>query len=211
MPVIIPQKLFPLIVAEGSTEIHLPKSKIFTQGEVANHFYIVIKGRVRVYTITQNGQERTIEILETGRIFGDSSFLVNSRRTVTIEAVITSEVIRCDTEKLIELCTKSTPLMRLIFQHMAQTCNYLTHQIIQGSHYDSQQKVADFLFNESTSRGTNMLPYTQEEIAASTSLNRVTVSRVISKLKQQEIIGVKYGYIEIINRHQLRKLLPDDC
>ena len=211
MPVVIPQELFPLIAAEGSTEIHPPKSKIFTQGEIANHFYIVVKGRVRVYTITQSGQERTIEILETGRIFGDSSFLLNSRRTVTIEAVVTSEIICCDTEKLIELCTKSSQLMRLVFQHMAQTCNYLTHQIIQGSHYDSQQKVVDFLFNESTSRGTNILPYTQEEIAASTSLNRVTVSRVISKLKRQEIIGVKYGYIEIINPHKLRKLLPDEC
>ena len=210
MHVVIPQELFPLIAAEGSTEMHPPKSKIFTQGEIANHFYIVEKGRVRVYTITQNGQERTIEILETGRIFGDSSFLLNSRRTVTIEAVVTSEIICCDTEKLIELCTKSSQLMRLVFQHMAQTCNYLTHQIIQGSHYDSQQKVVDFLLNEAASRGTNTLPYTHEEIAASTSLNRVTVSRVISKLKQQEIIGVKYGYIEIINPHQLRKLLPDE-
>lgn len=210
MPVVIPQDLFPLLIAEGGTEFHPPKSKIFTQGEVASHFYIVVKGRVRVYTITQSGQERTIEILEAGRIFGDSSFLVNSRRTVTIEAVVTSEIIYCDTEKLIELCTKSSQLMRLVFQHMAQTCNYLTHQLIQGSHYNSHQKVVDFLLNEATSRGTNVLPYTHEELAASTALNRVTVSRIISKLKQQGIIVVKYRCIEIINPQQLREILPND-
>ena len=50
--------------------------------------------------------------------------------------------------------------------------------------------------------------YIDEEIADSTSLNRVTVSRIISDLKQQKLINVRYGNIEIINRNELKKLLP---
>jgi len=209
MAVLIPNEIITLLKKSGEIEIHPAGSKVFTEGEDASHFFIVAKGRVRVYTVSANGKERTIEVLEAGRIFGDSSFLLNSKREVTIEAVVSSEIICIKSEELIEMCMKSQQLMRLVFQHMADTCNYLTHQIIQSSHYDSTQKVADFLFNESKIRKQDILPYTHEEIAASTSLNRVTVSRIISKLKNSGIVNVKYGYIEISDRKALEKLLPD--
>lgn len=209
MAVLIPEEIITFLKKSGETEIHPAGSKVFTEGEEASHFFIVAKGRVRVYTVSANGKERTIEVLEAGRIFGDSSFLFNSKREVTIEAVIPSEVICIKSEELIEMCTKSQQLMKLVFQHMADTCNYLTHQIIQSSHYDSTQKVADFLLNESKIRKLDILPYTHEEIAASTSLNRVTVSRIISKFKDNGFIVVNYGHIEILDRNALEKILPD--
>lgn len=209
MAVLIPEDLLLLVKKSSETEIHPPGSKVFTQGEDASHFFIVAKGRVRVYSVSPNGKERTIEVLDKGRIFGDSSFLTESKRNVNIEAVIKSEIICCRSEDMIEICSKSKRLMNLIFQHMADTCNYLTHQIVRGSHYNSEQKVADFLLTESNIRQQNILPYTHEEIAASTSLNRVTVSRIVSKFKEEKIVDVKYGRIEIWDKAALEKLLPD--
>ncbi|MBQ5782528.1 MAG: Crp/Fnr family transcriptional regulator [Oscillospiraceae bacterium] len=210
MPVVIPSQLVEIMSAKGRKKLYPAKTKIFAQGDVASDFYIVAKGRVRVYTTSADGQERTIEILEAGRIFGDSSFVVNSRRIVTIETVIASEIICIGTQQLISLCATSPQLMELIFVHMAQTCNYLTHQIVQGSHYDSVQKVADFLLTESASRNTDTLPYTHQDIAESVSLNRVTVSRVVSKLRQQGMVEIQYGHIKIADRTKLEKLLPQE-
>lgn len=209
MAVVIPEKLFSLLRKSGNMKIYPPKSKIFTQGEEASHFYIVSKGRVRVYTVSPDGKERTIEILEAGRIFGDSSFLAGSKREVSIEAVITSEITQYRTEELIDMCAQSKQLMRLVFQHMADTCNYLTHQIVQSNHYNSIQKVADFLLNESSNRNTSELPYTHDEIAASISLNRVTVSRILSKMKADNLVDIKYGNIKICDRDGLMKILPE--
>ena len=210
MAVVIPEELFSTIKCKGKTEQYSPKEKIFTQGEDASHFFVVSSGRVRVYTISANGKERTIEVLEKGRVFGDSSFLTNSKRTVTIEAVVPSEIIRYDTEELTDMCAESPQLMKLIFQHMADTCNYLTHQIIQSSHYNSTQKLVDFFLGESLTRNVDILPYTHEEIADSVSLNRVTVSRIISVLKQNKLLDVQYGKVKILNRDGLKKLLPNN-
>ena len=210
MAVVIPKELLSVFRMSGEKEIHKAKSKIFTQGEEASHFFIITKGRVRVYTILSNGKERTIEVLEEGRIFGDSSFLTDKKREVTIEAVVDSDVICYRSEELIDMCTKSESLMRLIFQHMADTCNYLTRQIVQSSQYNSIQKVAYFLLTESHTRHQDTLPYTHEEIAASIALNRVTVSKIISKFKTEGLVDVKYGYIEICDRDALKKILPDN-
>lgn len=209
MPVIIPDILISTLRASGNTALYPPGDPIFAQGEAASDFYIISAGRVRVYTITAGGDERTIEILEAGRVFGDSSFLTNACRSVNIEAVIASEIIRLTTEELIRLCTCSEELLRLIFQHMADTCNYLTAQIIQGTYCDAAQKVAAFLLNESANRGRRTLPYSHEEIAASVGLNRVTVSKVLSKFKKQQLVGISYRSVEILDPLRLEALLPN--
>lgn len=206
MAVTIPDNFIDILKEQGNTRQYISKEKVFTQGEKASHFYIVSAGRVRVYTILPKGEERTIEILEAGRIFGDSSFLTNSRRTVNIEAVTDSEIISCHTEQLIALCAKSEQIMRIVFQHMADTCNYLTAQLVQSGQYNSTQKVAAFLINESSNRRQNVLPYTHEEVAASVSLNRVTVSRIISQFKQKNIIKVGYKTIEILDEQALKNM-----
>jgi len=210
MSVVIPEELFSMLQDSGRQEFYTKKSKIFTQGDKAANFYVVTKGRVRVYFVSVNGKERTIEILEEGRVFGDGSFLANSRRSVTIEAVTDCSVISCRTEDLITMCTRSQALMRLIFQHMTETCNYLTSQIMLNNYYNSTQKVCAFLLSESSNRNTLSLPYTHDEIAASVALNRVTVSRILSNLKAQQLISMNYGMIDILNTELLKQLLPDN-
>ena len=209
MSVVIPKEFFSVLESSGKLEYYTKKSKIFTQGDTAANFYIVVKGRVRVFSISANGKERTLEILEEGRIFGDSSFLANSRRNVTIEAVTDCCVISCRAEDIITMCTQSQQLMRLIFQHMTDTCNYLTSQILLNNNYNSTQKVCAFLLSESANRNKISIPYTHDEIAASVALNRVTVSRIISQLKEQQIISVNYGTVEILDAERLKRLLPD--
>lgn len=207
MAVTIPDNFIDTLKKQGEIRRYSPKEKIFTQGDIASHFYMVASGRVRVYNILPSGAERTIEILESGRIFGDSSFLSNSRRTVNIEAVTDSEIIICHTEHLISLCAKSEHLMRIVFQHMADTCNYLTSQLVQAGQYNSVQKVAAFLISESENRRQSVLPYTHEEVAASVSLNRVTVSRIMTDFKKSNFIKSAYKTIEITDKYGLKKLL----
>ena len=210
MPVHIPQALFPLFRSAGRAQKLPAKTTIFTQGDPAAQVYLVASGRVRAFAMSSTGQETTLEILETGRMFGDSSFLPGIERCVTIQSVIESEIIVCEAEALVRLCHQSEELMLLLFQHMAETCNYLTHQVTRMVHYDSCQKVADFLLCESETRGADQLPYTHEEIAHSVSLNRVTVSRILTEFKSKGWIDSRYGVIQILARKALAELLPEN-
>ena len=209
MAVNIPEKLFPLFQSAGRVQKLQAQTTIFTQGDPASNFYLVVSGRVRVYALSSAGQENTLEILEAGRIFGDSSFLTGIERCVTIQSIVESEIIVCEAETLIRLCHQSERLMILLFQHMAETCNYLTHQVTRLVHYDRRQKIADFLLCESNSRGVDTLPYTHEEIAHSVALNRVTVSRVLTEFRNKGWIRNSYGKIQIINRFALAEILPE--
>lgn len=208
MAVRIPEKYFPTFFAVGQAQRLPAGATVFMQGDPASNIYLIAKGRVRAFATSPSGRETTLEVLERGRLFGDSSFLSGTYRSVSIQTVTDSEIVAAATDKLFSVCQSSDELTKFIFQHMADTCNYLTHQITRLVHYNSVQRVADFLLCESERRKSSLLPYTHEEIANSVSLNRVTVSRILSDFKAHGWIESRYGSISIADRAQLSALLP---
>jgi len=97
----------------------------------------------------------------------------------------------------------------LLFRHMAESTNDLTHQMTRLVYYSSRQKVADFLLQESRNRFLEALPYTHEEIAQSVCLNRVTVSRILSDFKKAGWVKSRHGTVTICDKKGLERLLPE--
>jgi len=198
-----------LLIGAGR-EIKLKAGEIvYMQGEPADELYVVASGRVRAYCVTETGKSVTLEVIGNGRIFGDSSFLPGFERKVNIESVVDSRLIVFKTENMIKLCHQNADLMLLLFRHMTETCDYLTHQLTSIVNYDSRQRIADFLLTESERRSCDELSYTHEQIAESTALNRVTVSRILAEFKAACWISSKYGRIEIKDRNALEKLIEE--
>ena len=208
MAIQIPEKYFSVFLSAGRAEELHAGTNIFMQGDAASDLYLITRGRVRAFTLSPAGKETTLEVMEAGRIFGELALLSGSYRSVSIQTVTDCQIVTASTEKLLPLCLDSEELTMLIFRHMADTCNYLTHQISRLVQYDSVQKVADFLLCEAESRGCTKLPYTHQEIADSVSLNRVTVSRILSAFKEKGWINSHYGSISILSPGDLRGLLP---
>lgn len=208
MAIQIPEKYFSVFLSAGRAEELPAGTNIFMQGDAASDLYLITRGRVRAFTLSPAGKETTLEVMEAGRIFGELALLSGSHRSVSIQTVTDCQIVTASTEKLLPLCLDSEELTMLIFRHMADTCNYLTHQISRLVQYDSVQKVADFLLCEAESRGCSALPYTHQEIADSVSLNRVTVSRILSDFRGKGWIRSHYGSISILSPGALRSLLP---
>ena len=208
MSVHIPEKYFSVFYSAGRAAEFPALTNVFMQGDAASDLFLITKGRVRAFTLSPAGKETTLEVMEAGRIFGELALLSGSCRSVSIQTVTDCQIVTAPTEKLLPLCLDSEELTMLRFRHMADTCNYLTHQISRLVQYDSVQKVADFLLCEAESRGCSALPYTHQEIADSVSLNRVTVSRILSDFRGKGWIRSHYGSISILSPGALRSLLP---
>lgn len=209
----IPEHLYPYFESAGYRKQYLPDEVIYLQGESADQLYVIVSGRVRAYYIDINGRELTFEIIEKGRIFGESSFLSYCVNPVSISAVNEVELIVCDMQQLYQCMEESRELSSLIIQLLSSTCNHLSEQLRRITLYDRYQKIASFLLyetafpNEDRGVSRDSIPYTQEELALCLGLNRVTVNRVLREWKQKDIIASSYGNIRILNRSYLQNLL----
>ncbi len=206
MAIHIDDKFFPMLENIGTVRIYKAGMPIFVQEEKAENIYIVESGRVRAGTITKEGHEITFEVLNKGRIFGDASFLSQSHRTANITAVTDARIILCKANDMIPLLMQERELLVTMLQHLTDTCNLLSHQIIRNTTYTAKEKVADLLLELSTTY-TGDIPFTHEDIAHSLALNRVTVSRILSAFKNENMIDYSYGVITIENKEKLRQLL----
>lgn len=212
MTVRIPEKFFDCFAAVGDV-LDLPsKAVIYTQNDFTGSVYLIVEGRLRAYCQTAKGDELTLEVFGVGRIFGDGSFLQGSKRSVTIETVTDARVVRCPMERLIPMCHESQELMTLMFQHLSATGDYLAHQLLRATRYDSRQKVADFLLEETERRNQTgprrSLPYSHADLADSVALNRVTVTRVIDDFKSRGWVDTDYGRVIVLDPSALAGILP---
>ena len=159
--------------------------------------------------MTSQGRELTYEIIEKGRIFGESSFLSQCARPVCVAAVTQVELMACDLNQLYVYMEQSPGLMQIMLQLLSNTCNHLTAQLRRITLYDRYQRIASLLLSETAApdydRGvtSSSIPYTQEDLALILNLNRV-----LSEWKKKGIVTASYGKITILKRTSLEALFP---
>lgn len=209
----INDNLFHYFEAAGTRVNYKPHDLIYMQEDYTNCLYLILKGRVRVFNITSAGDEITYEVLEKGRIFGESSFFQNSSRPTNVEAITDVELISVYLSDLYPYLSQSSELSIALLKLLSHTCDYLTDLLKKAYTYDRYEKIASFLLDQSIDnidKGiiNQTIPYTHEEIATVVGLSRVTVSNVLREFVKKGYIENKYKKIIILNRNDLSDILP---
>lgn len=190
----IPKHLYHYFEEVGTVLHYHPDDIIYLQEDRATQLYVVIQGRVRVFLLSNDGQEITLDILRTGSIFGESSIVQNSPRPVSVNAINEVTSISCKLDDLYPSMAKSKELMFIILRLISQTCDYLTYLVKRAYFYDRYEKIASFLVEQSEKINNlrTPLPFTHSEIACITGLNRVTVTRVLNEFSKKRLIDLSY-------------------
>lgn len=202
--------LFTYFEKAGQHILYHPGQCMYYQGDLSNQIYIIKEGRVRVYLLDKEGQEITLEIIEKGRIFGDSSFLNQTTRPTTVEAITKVELYACTLESLLPYLTKSPELTTTIFKLLIQNMNTLSSHVHNLYFLDRYQKVANFLLEQTAhpniEKGITKttIPYTHQEIAYCIGLSREQVTKVLNVFKTKEWIRIGYKKVIILNRDGLQ-------
>ena len=93
------ERLEPVRVMTGQT--------IVREGEAADSFFIVVRGRVGVYH-SDNGEEKQLNSLGPGEFFGEIGLLGGVPRIATVRALEPSELLRLDKGAFEKLVSKSS-------------------------------------------------------------------------------------------------------
>lgn len=71
---------------------------LIRQGQPAERFFLVLKGRVKLYRISADGQEKVVEIIQAGQTFAEAvMFMQRSEYPVCAETLETVQLIRLTT------------------------------------------------------------------------------------------------------------------
>ncbi len=205
----INEDLFQYFLNVGQQVTYHKDDIIYMQEDETTNLYLITRGRVRVYYMDANGKEVTYEILDRGRIIGESSSFLSSPRQTTVTALETVELISCHINDLSPYFLEAPELTITILKYMVENCDYLSKLLRESYTYNRYEKVASFLLETTKSMSVEDLlsgiSYTHEELATHVGLNRVTVSKVLKEFEKRGIIIMKYRKIIIKNKEKLEK------
>lgn len=209
----IKKELFHYFEKAGTLVHYYPDDLIYMQEDTSNCLYLIISGRVRVFLMTQSGDELTFEILEKGNIFGDSSFFQNSPRPTTVRAINEVELISCPLDSLYPYLMESQKLTVSLLQLLSENCDYLSTRLKRAYTYDRYEKVASFLL-ELTAREdpekdivNQTIPYSHEEISTFIGLSRVTTTKVLNEFQRNGLIKLAYKKVQVLDKKGLSQYL----
>jgi putative oxidoreductase len=102
-------------------EVCIPAGgKIVKQGEIAQQFYVVISGKLKVYRETQDGIRTDLTVLGPGTYFGEVALVTGKPRTASVEAVEESTLLEISEEEFDLVLDQNPKLARQIISSLAQ-------------------------------------------------------------------------------------------
>ena len=106
---------------EGVDELHLSEGDVLIrQGEFAQHFLIILTGRVGVFQTLPNKHESEIISFSDGSAFGELPLLANMPVGGTLRAVKPSHLLALDEEAFWRLMTTCPHVRKAILGNMAE-------------------------------------------------------------------------------------------
>lgn len=195
--------------AEHRAAIRCPAGfLIYLQGTEATCFYYLKEGRVKSYIQSENGGERVLNIYGPGSLFGEASFLDELPRVSSAMALTPCQLVPIDRELVTQEIARDPKLALAMLKYLARTVRLLSGQVDQMAFRPAKWRVARYLLTLADSQGTVLC--TQDDIAASVSVSRVTVSRILNRLARDGVLQLGYRSVQLLKPEQLEQICFSD-
>lgn len=178
---------------------------IYLQNTEATCFYYLKSGRVKSFIQSEGGTERVLRIYEQGALFGEASFFDELPRVSSAVALTPCQIVPIDRELVMAEIRRDPDLAMLMLKYLARTVRVLSTQVDEMAFRPADQRIARHLLSlVPDTKGS--LRCTQDEIAASVSVSRITVSRVLNEFVRAGWIKTAYGGLTLLDPDALQQL-----
>ena len=190
------------LILAAATQRHMCAHSIVTnQGDTAQHFFLLRKGRGRFFYITEGGERILLHWFAPGEIFGVMSLLPNpSSYIVNTEVVKDSLVLVWDRATIQDLVSRYP---RLAVNALSTAAEYLT--LCVATHvaltcHNARERLAEVLVNLTRTIGQEVpggveLDVTNEELANAANITPFTASRLLNEWQRNGAVVKSRGRI----------------
>ena len=115
---------------------------IYHQGDIADSFYYIKKGKATVFMISRDGMEKTLNTASKGELIGEGAFFDHKPRVSSAKAVTASELTIIDKKILLDLIQKNPPIAFELLEILATRIRLLTTQLDSMTFMQADARIA---------------------------------------------------------------------
>ncbi|WP_422614541.1 Crp/Fnr family transcriptional regulator [Bacillus tropicus] len=180
-----------------------------------DRLYFVVKGKVKVYTITPEGKKLILRFINPMAVVGDIEFIQNSKAHNAVEAC--SEVVAISISYMVirNNLLQNPKLMKFLLENIANTLKISTRFTALNLLYPVEVRVASYLLSISTDSNGNMYKEDLDATSVSSIADFIGVSyrhviRVLQKFYKEKLIEKSNGIIAIKEFSKMKEVAKDN-
>jgi len=186
------------------------EAPLFHQGADAQQFYLVLSGTIKLFRVSPDGLTKVIEVIRQGEAFAEAlMFLQQKAYPLNAEAMGKAEVIAIPSQRYKEMILATPECALGVMGNMAMKLHRRINEIEILTLQNTRHRLANYLFgllsDPAASTGAIELPMAKQLIASQLAMQPETFSRLIKEMKQQGLISVKGGHIDVHDVQGLRE------
>jgi CRP/FNR family transcriptional regulator len=182
---------------------------IFTEGEEANGFYVVITGRVKIFKLSPDGKEQILHLFGPGEPFGEVPVFTGHHFPANAATMEESRVFFFPRKSLVDLIKKNPSLALNMLAVLSKRLRRFAALIDDLSLKEVPGRLAAYLlYLSDQNKGAKVLELavTKAQLASLLGTIPETLSRILGKLSSQGLIETDGRRIRILDQEALRDL-----
>ncbi len=167
---------------------------IFHEGDKGNGFYMVEKGKVKVFKLSFEGKEQILHIYGPGNTFGEVPVFEGKNFPASSMALEKSVIIFLPRNKFVDLITATPGLGMILLADLSKRLRDFTIQIENLSLKEVPARLAAYILTLSKEQQNEKqvtLPISKAQLANLIGTTPETVSRILKKMMSSSYIEVQ--------------------
>lgn len=190
-----------------------PREAIFSKAELARHMFIVMSGRVKIFTRSASKKSKTFAYLSAGDFFGEMALLEGSVRSASAQAVLPTRILLIGKSEFKRLLLADQKMSYHMLRTVSLRLRRANEEIESLLFRNILGRVSKALCDLSRTsgkyfRGGSLLNerYTHQELADLVGTTREPLTRALSTLRRADLVGIRHGRYYIKDTRKLAGL-----
>ncbi|MCK9518840.1 MAG: Crp/Fnr family transcriptional regulator [Dehalococcoidia bacterium] len=157
-----------------------PRQVLFAAGDPPERVYLLLKGRVKIYQVAENGKEIILDVVGKGDVVGDMAIVEDGERIACAQAIDETVAVSISWEDFAHLLQSSPRLGFAMAELMARRLVGMQRTFMNIVSKPVSARLADTLLNRQED-GVILLGLTHQELAQTIGTSRETVTALLSR------------------------------
>lgn len=194
-------------IAATVTESHVQRGDtIFRRGDPCVGFHIVVYGQVKLVFVSQDGNEKVVEIIGPGHSFGEALMFMEKPYIVTAQALADSMLLHVSNRAVFDELEHDTKFARKMLAGLSRRLHGLICDVEAYSLSSGTQRVIGYLLKDAEPEDGDRirLQVSKTVLASRLNLTPEHFSRILHDLVGKQMISVDGREITILDIEKLR-------
>ena len=186
---------------------------LFFQGEEARGFFMVLRGRIKVFRLSPQGQEYVMRVAGSGETLAEAAVFSGKSYPASAEALEDSQLYYFITSDFIRLIRREPQLALNMMSGLSLLLRHLAQQVEDLSLKEVSSRLARYILDQARN-GTAPLaaglqvPLAMKKNLLASRLGTIgeTLSRTLAKMKQRGVLEIIKDVVVIRNPELLKEI-----